>query len=155
MSNLRSKLILDIRKFQNETPNGIIAAPETDNILKWNVIIFGPDGTPWEDGIFKLLLEFNDDSEQTYPQCPPIIHFRTPIFHPNVNEDGSLDPKKAEIKWSSDCDIKYLLETIQQLLVTPNLSSPENNEAASLFNNDIEQYNRLVRHYTEISWTHI
>jgi ubiquitin-protein ligase len=31
-----------------DAPQGISAAPEDNNILKWGAVIFGPDGTPWE-----------------------------------------------------------------------------------------------------------
>lgn len=28
-------------------PVGVTGAPEEDNIMQWNAVIFGPDDTPW------------------------------------------------------------------------------------------------------------
>ena len=38
-----------------------------DNIMKWEAIIFGPEDSPWESGIFYLTLDFTED----YPNKPP------------------------------------------------------------------------------------
>ena len=51
-----------------------------DNIMKWEAIIFGPEDSPWESGIFYLTLDFTED----YPNKPPQVKFQKTIFHPNV-----------------------------------------------------------------------
>lgn len=38
-----------------------------------------PDDTPWEDGTFKLHLEFTEE----YPNKAPVVKFLTKMFHPN------------------------------------------------------------------------
>ena len=40
----------DFRKLNSDPPPGVNASPNSDNVLRWNAIIFGPDGTPWEGG---------------------------------------------------------------------------------------------------------
>lgn len=45
-----------------------------------------PDETPWEDGTFRLQLEFTED----YPNKAPTVKFVTKLFHPNVYADGSI-----------------------------------------------------------------
>ena len=45
-----------------------------------------PDDTPWEDGTFKLTLEFNEE----YPNKAPKVKFVSKMFHPNVYADGSI-----------------------------------------------------------------
>ena len=47
--------------------------------MQWNAIIFGPDGTVWDGGVFKLTMEFSED----YPNKAPVVKFRTRMFHPN------------------------------------------------------------------------
>ena len=49
------------------TIKGVSASPEEDNILKWNALIIGPPDTPFEDGTFKLILQFTEK----YPNEPP------------------------------------------------------------------------------------
>jgi ubiquitin-protein ligase len=49
-------------------------------------VIFGPDDTDWEDGIFELLLNFPEN----YPHAPPYVRFTTVIFHANVYKSGAI-----------------------------------------------------------------
>ena len=144
----RRRLIQDFRKLQNDPPSGITAAPETDNIMQWNAVIFGPDGTPWEDGVFKLTLKFTPD----YPQKPPEVRFVTPTFHPNVYKSGAICLDILQDKWSSAYDISSLLISIQSLLTDPNPASPANAEAAGLFRENQPEYIRRVRQCVEDSW---
>lgn len=94
---------------QQDPPDGVNASPQMDNIMQWNAIIFGPEGTIWDGGerwrgrllyrlervrreahtqpagptcpagVFKLSLEFSED----YPNKAPVVKFRTRMYHPN------------------------------------------------------------------------
>lgn len=50
---------------------GVSGAPTDNNIMLWNAIIFGPHETPFEDGTFKLSIEFTEE----YPNKPPTVRF--------------------------------------------------------------------------------
>jgi ubiquitin-protein ligase len=63
----------------------VYGGPEADNVLKWSGVIFGGDDPDWEDGIFKLSLNFPEN----YPHAPPDVRFTTPILHPNVYKSGA------------------------------------------------------------------
>ena len=78
-SNARKRLLIDLRKLTQSPPEGITACPMDDDIMKWVCIIFGPQDTIWEGGIFKLQMEFNDQ----YPIQPPKVIFLSKMFHPN------------------------------------------------------------------------
>lgn len=78
-TNARHRLIKDFNRVENEVINGIAASPQSDNILCWEAIIFGPEDTHWEGGCFKLILEFTDN----YPKEPPNVKFITKMYHPN------------------------------------------------------------------------
>ena len=47
--------------------------------MHWNAVIFGPEGTIWDGGIFRLSMEFSEE----YPNKAPVVKFLTKIFHPN------------------------------------------------------------------------
>ncbi|GAY39994.1 hypothetical protein CUMW_048620 [Citrus unshiu] len=52
----KKRLMRDFKRLQQDPPAGISGAPQDNNIMLWNAVIFGPDDTPW-DGveIFRFL----------------------------------------------------------------------------------------------------
>lgn len=50
-------------------------------MLSTRLYLHSPDDTPFEDGIFKLTLNF----DETYPNKPPNVKFNSKMFHPNGN----------------------------------------------------------------------
>ncbi len=75
----RKRLIRDFKRLQQDPPEGVNASPQAENIMQWNAIMFGPDGTVWDGGVFKLSMEFSED----YPNKAPVVKFTTRMFHPN------------------------------------------------------------------------
>jgi len=68
-SSARRRLIRDFKQLQNDPPAGISGAPTEDNILFWNAIIFGPIDTPFEDGTFRLTIEFTGNFKRIRAQA--------------------------------------------------------------------------------------
>jgi ubiquitin-conjugating enzyme E2 G2 len=64
-SSLASKrLFSEFRALTTDPPDGIIAGPVTeDDIFTWEALIQGPEGTPFEGGVFVAELKF--------PKVPP------------------------------------------------------------------------------------
>ena len=86
-SNAERRLLKDLKKMQNDsTQEGIQATPTNDSLFEWDAVIFGPDDTIWEGGIFQLHLEFSEE----YPNKPPKVKFLNEMFHPNIYNDGSI-----------------------------------------------------------------
>lgn len=57
-TSARRRLMRDFKRLQEDPPAGVSGAPTDNNILLWNAVIFGPADTPFEDGTFKLTIEF-------------------------------------------------------------------------------------------------
>ena len=76
----------DFKRLQEDPPAGVAGAPGDNNIMLWNAVIFGPHDTPFEDGTFKLTIEFTEE----YPNKPPTVRFISRMFHPNVYADGGI-----------------------------------------------------------------
>ncbi|KAL9270549.1 Ubiquitin-conjugating enzyme E2 2-like protein [Drosera capensis] len=125
----RKRLMRDFKRLQQDPPAGISGAPQDNNIMLWNAVIFGPDDTPWDGGTFKLTLQFTED----YPNKPPTIRFVSRMFHPNIYADGSICLDILQNQWSPIYDAAAILTSIQSLLCDPNPNSPANSEAARLF----------------------
>ena len=73
----RRRLMRDFKRLQGDAPTGVTAAPKEEDVMEWNAVIFGPDGTSWEGGTFKLKMQFSED----YPNKPPKVEFVSKLFH--------------------------------------------------------------------------
>ena len=81
-------------------PAGVSAAPGENNIMLWNAVIFGPHDTPFEDGTFKLMMEFSEE----YPNKPLVVKFLSEMFHPNISADGLIYLDILQNRWSAAYD---------------------------------------------------
>merc|ERR1712226_190289 len=118
------------------------------NIMLWNAVIFGPHDTPFEDGTFKLTIEFTEE----YPNKPPTVRFVSKMFHPNVYADGSICLDILQNRWGPTYDVAAILTSVQSLLHDPNPNSPANAEAANLYRDNMKDYIKKVRATVEASW---
>ncbi|KXS17958.1 ubiquitin-conjugating enzyme [Gonapodya prolifera JEL478] len=144
----KRRLMRDFKKLSTDPPVGVSGAPTQDNVLLWNAVIFGPEETPFEDGTFKLVLQF----DESYPTKPPHVRFVTKMFHPNVYANGDLCLDILQNRWSPTYDVAAILTSIQSLLHDPNPASPANAEAARLFVDNRKEYNKRVKETVEESW---
>jgi len=138
----------DFRRIQSDPPEGVAAAPLPDNIMVWSAVIFGPPDTPFEDGVFRLQLTF----DESYPTKPPGAVFVSRMFHPNVYADGKLCLDILQNRWSPTYDVAAVLTSIQSLLHDPNPDSPANAAAAEMYTRDRHEYVRRVRETVEETW---
>jgi len=131
-----------------ESPPGISAFPHMENMRYFDVVIVGPEGTPYDGGIFKLELFL----PAGYPHDPPKVRFLTKLYHPNVDKLGRiclniLKPKE----WSPALQIQKVLLSIQALLCVPNPDDPLDNNVATHWKEDergaIEEARRWTRSY--------
>ena len=127
---------------------GVQGAPSDNNIMIWDAVIYGPAETPFEDGTFKLQIEFSEE----YPNKPPKVRFMSKMFHPNVYNDGQICLDILQNRWSPTYDVSSILTSIQSLLDEPNPNSPANAEAAQLFQENRREYERRVQDIVEKSW---
>ena len=65
---------------------GISAIPDEANARYFHVVVAGPEGSPFEGGVFKLELFLPED----YPMSAPKVRFITKIYHPNIDKLGRI-----------------------------------------------------------------
>lgn len=120
---------------------------DTDNLTQLDVLIAGPTHTPFAAGVWKLHLNIPPE----YPQQPPTAHFRTPIFHPNVEpQTGSVCVETLKRDWDAKLTLRDVLVTISCLLIQPNPDSALNAEAGSLIQESYEAFVRRAELMTSI-----
>ena len=137
------KELLDIQR--NDIPN-LSAGPVGENLFEWEAVILGPVETPYEGGIFNL----NISIPSNYPFKPPIVIFKTKIYHPNINSSGNICLDILKSQWSPSLTISKILLSICSLLSDPNPNDPLVPEIASVFKNNIELYNKTAKEWTNI-----
>ena len=52
----------------------------------WQIVIGGPNDTPYNGGVWVIDVTFSED----YPDAAPEFRFRTPIKHCNINSYGRV-----------------------------------------------------------------
>ena len=108
---------------------GISAFPDGDTLFRWAATIEGPKDTLYEGLKFKLSLDF----PARYPYVAPLVRFKTTCFHPNIDSEGNICLDILKDKWTALYDVRTVLISIQSLLNEPNLDSPLDPTAASLW----------------------
>ena len=95
---------------------GVTVSMVNDDLNKWDVVIQGPDSTPFYGGKFKVQLDFLG-----YPFKPPKINFKTKIYHPNVKQDtGEICMQAIESAWAPTKDATFIVTAIITLIRSPN-----------------------------------
>lgn len=76
------RLRRDYIRLKNDPVPFISAEPLPSNILEWHYVVRGPDGSPYDGGIYHGMLRFPVE----YPFQPPSIYMITPSgrFKPNT-----------------------------------------------------------------------
>lgn len=121
----------------NKEPIDNVSVSVNDDLMCWTAIIIGPNGTPYENGLFKINIYFTDE----YPLKPPILKFKTPIYHPNINStSGAICIDILKNNWSPALSIQKVLLSIVSLLNEPNPDDPLVPSIANIYKTDIEQF---------------
>lgn len=148
------RLMKDLQQIIRNPLCNISARPVERNIFVWHCNLKGPVGTPWEGGIFHMVLNF----PSTYPDQPPSVELKTRIEHPNVfGNKICLDllnvrkpGKKVELYsgWSSSYTIQTILIQLQAFLFEAEVS----NVLANI--SDPKQYEKeKKRWYSAVKWS--
>ncbi|KAF8586791.1 ubiquitin-conjugating enzyme [Ramaria rubella] len=124
---------------------GISAVPHDDNLRYFDVAITGPEGSPFERGVFKLELFLPEE----YPMSPPKVRFLTKIYHPNIDKLGRICLDILKDKWSPALQIRTVLLSIQALLSAPNPDDPLATDVAKHYKEDEKAAQAVSREWTE------
>ncbi|CCF73144.1 peroxin-4 [Babesia microti strain RI] len=145
MSLSRNRILNEVRDSATLNDPDVKLTPK-DNFYEWEAVINGPTDTPYENGSFKLSIH----CPMNYPISPPIVHFLTRCFHPNINFlTGELCLDLLKSNWTPAWTILYICKAIIYMLGEPNAESPLNCDAGNLIREgDIRGFNSLAKMYT-------
>ncbi|GAY51386.1 hypothetical protein CUMW_133810 [Citrus unshiu] len=132
---MASKRILkELKDLQKDPPTSCSAGPVAEDMFHWQATIMGPPDSPYAGGVFLVSIHFPPD----YPFKPPkissllylwmgtyldsehtdlensydlnmlVVAFRTKVFHPNINSNGSICLDILKEQWSPALTISKL-----------------------------------------------
>ncbi|MQL75141.1 hypothetical protein Taro_007536, partial [Colocasia esculenta] len=128
----------------SKTPYGI-CGPVAEDMFHWQATIMGPPDSPYAGGVFLVTIHFPPD----YPFKPPKVAFRTKVFHPNINSNGSICLDILKEQWSPALTISKVLLSICSLLTDPNPDDPLVPEIAHMYKTDRTKYEATARSWTQ------
>ncbi|CAH1793495.1 unnamed protein product [Owenia fusiformis] len=113
-------------------PSGIFVRGFDERMDIFSVMIYGPEHTPYEDGLFFFDVMLPAD----YPESPPLFHYLSYCndrLNPNLYEDGKVcvsllgtwSGKDTEV-WTNKSNLLQVLVSIQGLIL---VKQPYYNEA--------------------------
>jgi ubiquitin-conjugating enzyme E2 D/E len=139
------RLQRELAEIEKDTPANCSAGlVNPDDLFTWQATIIGPTETPYEGGMFNLIILFPTD----YPFKPPKISFTTRIYHPNINNTGGICLDILKDQWSPALSITKVLLSICSLLSDPNPDDPLAPEIANIYKTNKEEFNKIAREYT-------
>lgn len=145
--NMSSRRIMkETQRLLSDPVPGISAVPDDSNARYFHVLVAGPEGSPFEGGIFKLELFLPEE----YPMSPPKVRFITKIYHPNIDKLGRICLDILKDNWSPALQIRTVLLSVQALLSAPNPDDPLANDVAEQWKFNEHDAIEIAREWTMI-----
>ncbi|KAH0934044.1 hypothetical protein HID58_011161 [Brassica napus] len=145
---MASKRILkELKDLQKDPPSNCSAGPVAEDMFHWQATIMGPPDSPYAGGVFLVSIHFPPD----YPFKPPKVSFKTRVYHPNINSNGSICLDILKEQWSPALTISKVLLSICSLLTDPNPDDPLVPEIAHMYKTDKSKYESTARSWTQKS----
>ena len=149
--SLNARMIKILWRQQQEllkkSPDHVTPIINDEDPIDIQADIEGPEGTPYECGIFRVRLFIPNE----FPQSAPKGFFVTKIFHPNVSEKGEICVNTLKRDWNpKQWSLYNLFEVIKCLLIVPFPQSSLNEEAGKMFMDNYDEYFRVAKMLTDI-----
>jgi ubiquitin-conjugating enzyme E2 D/E len=110
------------------------------------VYIKGSDGTPYAGKWWYVYVTFPDE----YPVRPPVFRFISVPYHMNVSSEGRVCLNVIEKGYMPTMPVVELIQTIKQLFLMPDLSTPLDMAKFFQYRDARAQYERLAAESTRL-----
>jgi len=146
---------LKLMQTSDHIPGISVGLVDDKDVFEWEVMLMISDECKfYGGGFFRAHLSFPKE----YPLLPPKMTFETPIWHPNIYENGAvcisiLHPpeedstgyESASERWSPVQTPATILLSVISMLSSPNDESAANVEAARQWRDDPQAFKKRVR----------
>ena len=149
----KARLMREMSLLSKDPPPGIAAYTVGADMTQIRAQITGPEGSPFEKGVFLLTVHIAG----RYPFEPPRCRFLTPLYHPNVDSGGRicLDTLKSPPSgsWSPAVSLPSLLLSIRSLMAEPNPDDGLVPEISELYKRNPSEWTREAERRTRLEAT--
>ena len=100
MLSLSDYCVQETQRLMQEPVPGISAVPDDNNARYFHVVVAGPEGSPFEGGVFKLELFLPEDYPMSAPKVtkPGVtICWITPMFRSGLSQESTIP---ISINWA-------------------------------------------------------
>ena len=140
----------DLNRHPNFDLGITVGLPNEEDIFNWNAFILGSRTTLYRGGLFTILIHFPDD----YPNHPPEIRFKTPIYHLNVNPSIGNKPLgfvslSIINNWKPEYKIRDVLISVCSLFYMVNPECPYGLNTLNEYINNKNLYEEKIKYFTK------
>ncbi|XP_064369594.1 ubiquitin/ISG15-conjugating enzyme E2 L6 [Dromaius novaehollandiae] len=120
--------------------------PLGGDVLRWGGLLL-PNNPPYNGGAFRLELSFSP----RYPLVPPRVTFRTPIYHPGVDQQGRVcQPLTASEHWKPTTRVLHVLQDLLLLVDNPDAQRVLRQDLARELATDPQLFQRRAEEHTRL-----
>ncbi|XP_034237758.1 ubiquitin-conjugating enzyme E2 L3 isoform X2 [Thrips palmi] len=118
---------------------------DESNMLLWHGFIV-PDNPPYNKGAFRIEINFPAE----YPFKPPKIHFKTKIYHPNIDEKGQVClPIISAENWKPATKTDQVIQALVALVNDPEPEHPLRADLAEEYIKDRKKFMKNAEEFTK------
>ena len=140
------RLSKELKDFNDDPIPGVEIKIVDDNITHWNVILTGPEESPYAGGKFTVKVDFSDN----YPFKCPKMQFITKIYHPNIKTDnGEICAQAIQNSWVPTLNANFIIKMLMELITNPNHENPQEAEIAREMMTNPGKFRETAKEYTE------
>ncbi|CAH8623418.1 unnamed protein product [Dicrocoelium dendriticum] len=146
MSAAPARLQKELTNLTSASNNKIFRNVTVDpsNMRLWTGYII-PEEPPYNKGAFKIEINFPAE----YPFKPPKVTFRTPIYHPNIDEKGQIClPIIIAENWKPATKIEHVVQALVAMLHSPETEHPLRSDVAEEYQKDIKKFMKTAEEHT-------
>ncbi|KAH0828603.1 ubiquitin-conjugating enzyme/RWD-like protein [Lanmaoa asiatica] len=131
----------EIADAKKEDLGAITLTPTQDSLYRWKATIPGPQGSPYEGGVFNVDIQLAHD----YPHRMD-TNFCNRIYHMNISDKGGICIDILKQNWSPALSLFKVMLSLSSLLTDPNPLPA----IATEYMRNRAQHDRTARRWTEL-----
>ncbi|KAK1066568.1 hypothetical protein LTR12_001800 [Friedmanniomyces endolithicus] len=139
------RIMKEYAEVQSNPPPGCKITLENEGDMNlWNVVMDAPSDSTYAGGHFKIAIKLPKE----YPFKPPVLNFKTKLYHPNVMNDetgsmclGMLRPDE----WKPPNKIADVLKLVRAVLASPQPDDAVEQGIADQYKNDRKTFDKTAK----------